>query len=126
MSNQSEITRISGNVADALDAIENKGVTVPVGSNSDDLADLIGQITGGGSGGIVISDAADPAGGTVRTITAVEISGSETKTQNGTYDVTSLAQLVVNVPAPAFSTIRTGSGVPSSSLGVDGDIYIQI
>lgn len=42
---QSEITRISGNVADALDAIENKGVTIPAGSNSDDLADLIGQIS---------------------------------------------------------------------------------
>lgn len=25
----------------------------------------------------------------------------------------------------SFSTIRTGSGAPSSSLGVDGDIYIQ-
>lgn len=24
-----------------------------------------------------------------------------------------------------FSTIRTGSSAPSSSLGVDGDIYIQ-
>ncbi len=25
-----------------------------------------------------------------------------------------------------FSTIHTGSSVPSSSLGVDGDIYIQV
>lgn len=44
MSIQSEITRISGNVSDALDAIEDKGVTIPTGSNSDDLATLIGQI----------------------------------------------------------------------------------
>ena len=44
MSIQSEITRISGNVADALTAIGNKGVTVPQGANSDDLADLIGSI----------------------------------------------------------------------------------
>ena len=50
MSIQSEITRISGNVSDAFTAITNKGVTVPAGSTSDDLADLIGQITG--SGGI--------------------------------------------------------------------------
>lgn len=64
--------------------------------------------------------------GTPVTVSASElVSGSETKTQNGTYDVTDLAEIVVAVPAPAFSTIRTGSGPPSSSLGVDGDIYIQ-
>lgn len=51
MSISSEITRISGNVSDALAAIANKGVTVPSGSNSDDLATLIAQITGGGGGG---------------------------------------------------------------------------
>lgn len=44
MSIQSEITRISGNVADALTAIATKGVTVPQGANSDDLADLIAAI----------------------------------------------------------------------------------
>lgn len=49
MSISSEITRISGNVSAALTAIENKGVTVPQGSTSDDLATLIGLIqTGGG------------------------------------------------------------------------------
>lgn len=46
MSISTEITRISGNVSDALTAIGAKGVTVPTGSNSDDLADLIGAITG--------------------------------------------------------------------------------
>lgn len=50
MSIQSEINRISGNVSDALDAIEAKGVTIPTGANSDDLANLIGQISGGGGG----------------------------------------------------------------------------
>lgn len=49
MSIQSEITRISGNVSDALTAIAQKGVTVPSGSNSDDLADLISQISSGGT-----------------------------------------------------------------------------
>ena len=44
MSIQSEITRIGGNVADALTAIAAKGVTVPQGANSDDLADLIAAI----------------------------------------------------------------------------------
>lgn len=47
MSIQSEITRLSGNVSDALDAIEAKGVTIPSGANSDDLANLIGQISTG-------------------------------------------------------------------------------
>ena len=51
MSIQSEISRISGNVADALTAIGNKGVSVPQGANSDDLADLIAAITSGGGGG---------------------------------------------------------------------------
>ena len=50
MSISSEISRISGNVSAALTAIGNKGVTVPQGSTSDDLATLIGLIqTGGGS-----------------------------------------------------------------------------
>lgn len=45
-----QIIRIRENVSDALTAIGNKGVTVPSGSNSDDLADLIGSIqTGGGT-----------------------------------------------------------------------------
>lgn len=76
MSIQSEINRISGNVANALTAIANKGVTVPQGSNSDDLATLIAQISGGGTGAISIVDAPDAAGGTVRTITALDISDS--------------------------------------------------
>ena len=47
MSIQSEITRIAGNVTAALTAIGNKGVTVPSGSDSDDLATLIAQIKSG-------------------------------------------------------------------------------
>ena len=74
MSIASEISRIAQNVSDALTAIANKGVTVPQGSNSDDLATLIGQIQQGGTGAISIVDTPDSAGGTVRTITAVDIS----------------------------------------------------
>lgn len=38
------------------------------------------------------------------TVTAAElVSGSETKTANGTYDVTNLAQLVVNIPVFEWS-----------------------
>lgn len=74
MSIQSEITRISGNVSDALDAIEAKGVTIPSGSNSDDLADLIAQITGGGGAAITVTDTTDTHGGIIREISAVDIS----------------------------------------------------
>lgn len=87
MSIQSEINRISGNVSDALDAIEDKGVTIPSGANSDDLADLISQIESGGGGGgsitqdqdgyLVLDDEAPPGSPTLIT---------KTITQNGTYD----------------------------------------
>lgn len=50
MSISTEITRISGNVSDALTAIGAKGVTVPSGSNSDNLATLITSIPTSTSG----------------------------------------------------------------------------
>lgn len=62
--------------------------------------------------------------GTAVTVSASElVSGSETKTENGTYDVTNLASLVVNIP---FVTYYTGSSDPSSSLGSNGDIYLKV
>lgn len=48
MSVQTEIDRISGNVSAALSAIAEKGVTVPDGSTSDALAELIQAIQAGG------------------------------------------------------------------------------
>lgn len=61
--------------------------------------------------------------GTAVTVSASElVSGSETKTANGTYDVTNLASVVVNIP---IVTYYTGSSTPSSSLGENGDIYLQ-
>lgn len=61
--------------------------------------------------------------GTAVTVSASElVSGSETKSANGTYDVTNLASLVVAVP---IVTYYTGSSAPSSSLGSNGDIYLQ-
>lgn len=58
MSIQSEINRISGNITNALSAIADKGVSVPGGANSDDLATLIGQV----EAGIDTSDATAAAG----------------------------------------------------------------
>lgn len=42
MSIQSEITRISDNIAAAYSALEEKGATVPEGATSDNLAEVIG------------------------------------------------------------------------------------
>ena len=54
MSIATEKARIKGNVAAALSAIAEKGVTVPDGSTSDALAELIASIeAGGGGNGIV-------------------------------------------------------------------------
>lgn len=62
--------------------------------------------------------------GTAVTVTASElVSGSETKTANGTYDVTNLASVTV---ALTFNTIYSGQNPPSSSLGNDGDVYLQM
>ena len=53
--------------------------------------------------------------GTAVTVTASElVSGSETKTSNGTYDVTNLAELVVNVTSSS-PTIQSLSITPSTS-----------
>ena len=45
MSIQSEISRIKTNIANALNAVAAKGVTIPTGANSDSLAELINQIS---------------------------------------------------------------------------------
>ena len=67
--------------------------------------------------------AAGSTNGTAVTVSASElVSGSETKTANGTYDVTNLASLVVAVP---YSTIYSGTLSPSSSQGSNGDVYLK-
>lgn len=54
--------------------------------------------------------------GTAVTVSASElVSGSETKTSNGTYDVTNLAELVVNVSGGGSPTIQSLSVTPTES-----------
>ena len=64
MSIGDEINRISGNVGASLDALTAKGVNVPEGANSNDLATLIAAVPTGG-GGVQsdwnVNDESDPA-----------------------------------------------------------------
>lgn len=119
MSISSEISRIAQNVSDSLDAVAAKGVTVPTGSTSDDLPDLIAQISGGGT--ISIVDTPDSNGGNVRTITAINtISGTKSITENGTgIDVAAYALVDVAVPVgeeyPTFTIIINASYVAQSA-----------
>lgn len=94
----------------------------------------LGTASGGGGGGIVISDAPDAGGGVVRTITAVEISGTKQIVQNGTgIDVTEYAAVDVAVPsaAPTLETVEhvqpteTNQTITPQS-GFDGLASVQI
>lgn len=88
MSISSQITRLTENVSDALDAIQAKGVEVPAGSNSDDLATLISLISTGG-GGVVVTETPDEHGGTI-----VEITGEELILQSKSATPTTSSQLI--------------------------------
>lgn len=106
-------TGTAGTPTASKGTVSNHSVTVtPSVTNS------TGYITGGTKSGTAV------------TVSASElVSGSETKTENGTYDVTNLASLVVNVPTGGggdAQSIYSGSSAPSSSLGVDGDLYMQM
>lgn len=117
MSIASEIARISTNISDSLDAVAAKGVTVPSGSNSDDLAALIALIPSGG--GIVVIETPDPHGGTV-----VEISGDEIRLQSKSATPSETAQTIVpdegytalaQVSVAAISSTYVGSGIARKS-----------
>lgn len=69
MSIATETARIKGNVAAALAAVAEKGVTVPDGSTSDALHDLILSIEAGGSENISIFGSITPASNGPITIT---------------------------------------------------------
>lgn len=119
MSIASEINRISGNIADALDEVSNKGVTVPSGSNSDDLASLIRQISGGDgyvwqdqNGYVHLSDEQ----GTQTIIDALTVSGAGTSTAP-----TGHAYNPVTVPSGSASTPATSvTANPTISVSSGG------
>lgn len=110
MSIQSEITRISGNVTNALAAIAAKGVIVPAGSNSDDLADLIALIEGGGS--VIITETTDEHGGTVIDIT----SGTTVRLQSKSVTPTTVSQTITADTGYDGMFEVIVSAIPSPSL----------
>lgn len=82
MSIASEITRINTNISNAYTACNNKGATMPVTQNSDNLATTISSISSG-----------------------ISPSGSTNINTNGTHDVTNYANAIVAVPQGILTCI---------------------
>lgn len=133
MSIASEISRIQQNVTDSLAAVANKGVTVPSGSNSDDLPDLIALIPTGG-GGMTVVETPDSHGGTIVTITGEEVklqsktatptTSSQTISPDSTY--TGLSTVIVN-PIPSQYIVPTGTkSITQNGTGIDVTSYAAV
>ena len=132
MSIASEISRIAGNVADSLDAVAAKGVTVPAGSTSDDLPGLIAQITGGG--GMTVIETQDSHGGTIVTITGEEVTlQSKTATPTTSSQTiqpdegyTGLSQVTVGA-IPSQYIVPTGNkAITANGTGIDVAQYATV
>ena len=120
MSIASEISRISQNVADSLDAVASKGVTVPSGSTSDDLAALILQIQTGAGSAITITDEEDSHGGIIRHINAVSLAGitvSAAHLESGYTAVDALGNTITGTMQPGGGTSITVSPLSVTSNG---------
>ena len=106
MSIQSQIDRIIGFRDDSFDAVEEKGVTVPVDATIDDLPDLIRSIPTGSGSAVTVVDTLDGNGGTIREITAVSLAGDTVAADKLLYGYTAHNYLGQSI---------TGSYVPSGT-----------
>ena len=126
MSIQSEITRISNNVQNTIDVIEQTGVPVPAGANSDTLPSLAqtlanekqdkltgteGQFVGFDSSGAAVAvSAPTPVYRTITLTTSGWSSNTQTVTVSGV-SADETAQLIMPVPALASQTAYYEAGI---------------
>ena len=104
-------TQLNTDLTSIANAIRTKGGTSAQLAFPSGFVSAIADIPSGGSGGVIIEDTTDAAGGTVRTITGVTISGTKTINQNGTgIDVTSYESVDVAVPSGGGSSSQTETG----------------
>ena len=143
MSIASEITRLSKNIADSLDAVADKGVTVPSGSTSDDLPDLIAAIQQGGGSAVVVTEEPDSAGGVIKNITAVDISSDTVdaahllsgytahdrlgQAVSGSYTPPSTSPASIRAVAiPSSDFVPTSGYEPSFTISVDSSGSVDV
>ena len=117
MSISSEINRISGNVSAALLKIASKGVTVPSGSKSDDLADLIDLIPTA-SAGTITNNTTLPSGSTS---SGTVNRGSYIKIGAGAYDDDLYYQA-----QPNTGTLPIDTTSDAGTISVDGYASVSI
>lgn len=126
MSIQSEITRIFNNVQNTIDVIEQTGVSVPAGANSDTLPSLVqslannkqdkltgteGQYVGFNSAGVAVAvSAPTPVYRTVTLPASGWSSNTQTVTVNGVLADES-AQLIQPMPAVASQQAYMTAGI---------------
>lgn len=120
MSVQTQINRIAENIRRALSAVSSKGVSVPTGSNSDDLSDLIGGINNGAGN---TATASDILSGKTATVDGVTITGNIPSRTSSNLTVSGAT---VTVPAGHYAAAASKSvatatqATPTITVGTDG------
>lgn len=126
MSIQGEITRITNNVQDTIDVIEQTGVSVPAGANSDNLPSLAqalanekqdkltgieGQFVGFNSSGAAVAvSAPTPVYRTITLTASAWSNNAQTVTVSGV-SATETAQLIQPMPAMASQSAYYAAGI---------------